>query len=142
MFGLLRIDLSIVTANQIVNRFRVQLIGMASIAIQTKDLTKKYGNSNAINKLSLDVMSGEIFGLLGHNGAGKTTTVNILTTLLEPTSGHAKVNGFDIASNADDVRRSIGYLPENVQFYDNLTLFENLQFFARLSGVTKPRSRI
>lgn len=113
-----------------------------NIAIQTKDLTKAYGTKKAVDKLNLSVKSGEIFGLLGHNGAGKTTTVNILTTLLEPTSGQATVQGFDIVSQADEVRRSIGYLPENVQFYDNLTLHENLQFFARLSGIAKPDKRI
>ncbi len=113
-----------------------------SVAIQTSGLSKTYGSNKALNKLDLTVKTGEIFGLLGHNGAGKTTTVNILTTLLEPTDGQATVNGFDIASSADDVRHSIGYLPENVQFYDNLTLLENLQFFARLSGVTTLDKRI
>jgi len=115
---------------------------MSDIAIQTKVLTKTYGTKHAIRNLSLNIQSGEVFGLLGHNGAGKTTTVNILTTLLEPTSGTATVNGFDITKNANEVRQSIGYLPENVQFYDNLTLLENLQFFARLSVVARPDKRI
>ena len=115
---------------------------MNDIAIQTKDLTKTYGAKHALKNLNLTVQSGEVFGLLGHNGAGKTTTVNILTTLLAPTSGRATVNGYDIVSKANEVRRSIGYLPENVQFYDNLTLLENLQFFARLSGVARPDKRI
>lgn len=115
---------------------------MSSVAIQTRNLGKRYGSKNALKKLNLSVNSGEIFGLLGHNGAGKTTTVNILTTLLEQTEGHASVNGFDITTKADDVRRSIGYLPENVQFYDNLTLAENLRFFGLLSGVSKLDKRI
>lgn len=115
---------------------------MTNIAIQTKNLSKVYAKNHALKELNLNVASGEIFGLLGHNGAGKTTTVNILTTLLEPTSGTALVNGADIAKKPDAVRRSIGYLPENVQFYDNLTLLENLQFFARLSGVARPDKRI
>jgi len=85
---------------------------------------------------------GEIFGFLGHNGAGKTTTVNILTTLLEPTAGTALVNGFDIIKDSLTVRRIIGYLPENVEFYDALTLMENLTFFAKLSGLSKPGQRI
>ena len=115
---------------------------MKDIAIQTTGLSKLYGTKEALKKLSLSVKTGEIFGLLGHNGAGKTTTVNILTTLLEPTNGRANVNSFDITKNANGVRQSIGYLPENVQFYDNLTLLENLQFFARLSGIDNPEKRI
>ena len=115
---------------------------MSDVAIETKNLSKSYDSKLALKKISLMVKSGEVFGLLGHNGAGKTTIVNILTTLLEPTDGRAKVNGFDITNEADDARRSIGYLPENVQFYDNLSLFENLQFFARLSGVASPEKRI
>jgi ABC-2 type transport system ATP-binding protein len=115
---------------------------MSDIAIQTKNLSKSYDSKPALNKLNLTVNKGEVFGLLGHNGAGKTTTVSILTTLLDPSDGQAKVNGFDIVTQADKVRRSIGYLPENVQFYDNLTLFENLQFFACLSGIASPDKRI
>lgn len=115
---------------------------MSEAAIQTKNLSKYYDSKPALKKLNLTVRPGEVFGLLGHNGAGKTTTVSILTTLLDPSDGEAKVNEFDIASQADDVRQSIGYLPENVQFYDNLTLFENLQFFARLSGMASPDKRI
>jgi ABC-2 type transport system ATP-binding protein len=115
---------------------------MTDIAITTTDLTKKYDDVTALDSVSLDVMEGEVFGLLGHNGAGKTTTVSILTTLLEPTSGTAVVNGHDVAEDSAGVRRSIGYLPENVQFYDGLTMFENLAFFARLSGIKKPADRI
>ena len=115
---------------------------MSEIVIQTNNLSKSYNSKPALKKLNLTLEAGEIFGLLGHNGAGKTTTVSILTTLLEPSDGEAKVNGFNIISEADAVRRSIGYLPENVQFYDNLTLFENLEYFARLSGLTSPNERI
>lgn len=115
---------------------------MSNIAIQTKNLTKAYGAKRAVKRLDMAVKEGEIFGLLGHNGAGKTTIVTMLTTLLEPTSGKAQVAGHDIVENADEVRKSIGYLPENVQFYDNLTLFENLQFFARMSGLLSPDKQI
>jgi ABC-2 type transport system ATP-binding protein len=115
---------------------------MSTLAIQTKQLKRTYGTKQAVKSLDLSVERGEIFGLLGHNGAGKTTIVTMLTTLLEPTSGEAFVNGHNIISEADAVRRSIGYLPENVQFYDNLTLQENLQFFARLSGFARPEKRI
>lgn len=83
-----------------------------------------------------------MFGLLGHNGAGKTTTVSILTSLLEASSGRAQVNGHDVVTDSLAVRKSIGYLPENVQFYDALTLHENLAFFARLSGISNPTGKI
>ncbi|ALO66680.1 ABC transporter ATP-binding protein [Arthrobacter alpinus] len=115
---------------------------MSNDAIATTGLAKRYGAQQALNELTLSVPVGEIFGLLGHNGAGKTTIVNILTTLLEPTSGTALIGGHDIRSAANQVRRTIGYLPENVQFYDNLTLGENLKFFARLSGIRTPGTRI
>lgn len=115
---------------------------MNELAIETKGLTKSYDKRQVVNDLNLEVENGQIFGLLGHNGAGKTTTVNILTTLLEKSSGSASVNGFDISSQGDKVRKSIGYLPENVQFYDNLTLLENLRFFGELSGLKKPDKRI
>jgi ABC-2 type transport system ATP-binding protein len=116
---------------------------MSEIAISAKRLCKTYGKGTlALSDLDLDIPAGEIFGFLGHNGAGKTTTVSILTTLLEPTSGSASVMGRDIAKESGLVRTMIGYLPENVQFYDNLTLYENLDFFARLSGLSKPGARI
>lgn len=115
---------------------------MNTLALQTKNLSKTYGAKESVKSLNLSVETGEIFGLLGHNGAGKTTTVTMLTTLLEPTSGSATVGGHSVTNDPDSVRRIIGYLPENVQFYDNLTLLENLDFFAKLSGVKNPKARI
>lgn len=115
---------------------------MNEIAIRTQGLTKTYGDTDAVRGLDLTVRRGEVFGLLGHNGAGKTTTVTMLTTLLEPTSGSIEIGGVDALTAPDDVRRIIGYLPENVQFYDNLTAMENLSFFAELSGLRRPRQRI
>lgn len=116
--------------------------GMTDIAIHTTGLSKSYGESTALRNLDLTIASGEIFGLLGHNGAGKTTTVNLLTTLLEPSAGTMQVAGVDTAADPNGVRGLIGYLPENVQFYDNLTTMENLRFFGRLSGLSKPDARI
>jgi ABC-type dipeptide/oligopeptide/nickel transport system ATPase component len=87
---------------------------MTNSAIATDNLSKSYGSTLALDALSLEVTAGEIFGLLGHNGAGKTTTVNVLTTLLEPTYGNAEVAGHSVTADAMGVRRSIGYLPENV----------------------------
>jgi ABC-2 type transport system ATP-binding protein len=114
----------------------------SNIIIDTKSLTKKYKNIIALDNLNLQVSRGEIFGFLGHNGAGKTTTVNILTTLLAPTSGSAKICGFDVNKDSLEVRKRIGYLPENVKFYENLTAYENLEFFAKLSGLKNPKSKI
>ncbi len=110
--------------------------------IKAVGLSKSYGDKQALSPLNLTINAGEIFGLLGHNGAGKTTTVNLLTTLLEPSAGSLEVAGFDGSKNGANLRKSIGYLPENVQFYDNLTTMENLHFFARLSGLSKPEARI
>jgi len=110
--------------------------------IFTETLTKTYDGTHALKKIDLTISEGEIFGLLGHNGAGKTTAVSILTTLLGASSGSARVCGFDVGRQSMDVRRSIGYLPENVEFYDRLTLEENLLYFARLSAIPDPRPRI
>lgn len=115
---------------------------MRHSAITTQRLTRTYGDTTAVTDLTLQIPVGEIFGLLGHNGAGKTTTVNMLTTLLPPTSGDGEVAGKSIVSDAAQVRSLIGYLPESVQFYDNLTLRENLRFFGRLSGLRRPDARI
>lgn len=115
---------------------------MTNIAIKASHVTKSYEDTKALDELTLEIEEGEIFGLLGHNGAGKTTTVSILTTLLDGFSGEASVNGYDVVDDSAAVRRFIGYLPENVQFYDSLTMHENLAFFARLSGIAKPEARI
>jgi ABC-2 type transport system ATP-binding protein len=112
------------------------------IAIAAKNITKNYGEKSALNGLNLSVNRGEIYGLLGHNGAGKTTTVSIFTTLIQPTSGEATINGHDIAKEASQVRNSIGYLPENVQLYEYLSVFENLEYLGKLSGLKNPRNRI
>jgi len=110
--------------------------------IDTFSLTKEYGAFAAVRNLELHVEEGEVFGFLGHNGAGKTTTINMLTTLLDPTSGTATVAGYDVVSESMSVRRQIGYLPENVQLYQSLSARENLTYFARLSGLAKPQKRI
>ncbi len=110
--------------------------------INTRELTKKYGEVAALNALDLTINKGEVFGLLGHNGAGKTTTVSILTTLIAPSSGSASVCGFDTQKEALEVQKRIGYLPENVKFYDSLTAFENLEYLAKLSGIKDPKAKI
>ncbi len=105
-------------------------------------LTQVFDGITAVDALSFDIAKGQIFGFLGHNGAGKTTTVQMLTTLAKPTSGTATVAGHDICADPLAVRRCIGYVPENVRLYDTLTAYENLLFFARLSGVANPKQRI
>lgn len=110
--------------------------------IQTNNLNHSYGSHSVLHDLNLSIAKGEIFGFLGHNGAGKTTTISILTTLLKPTSGSAKIAGFDSVLESLEVRRKIGYLPENVKFYDNLTAFENLEYLAKLSGVKNIKDKI
>jgi ABC-2 type transport system ATP-binding protein len=115
---------------------------MSTPAIQTDRLTRKYGDQVAVDQLSLTVAQGEIFGFLGHNGAGKTTTVNLLTTLILPTSGGAKIRGFDIVKDNLAVRQRIGYVPELVRLYNDLTVAENLRFFAALSGIKDISARI
>jgi len=103
--------------------------------IETHDLTKVYDKQTAVNRLSLKVNRGEIFGFLGPNGAGKTTTLLMLLGLSEPTSGSATVCGFDPTREPLKVKRLVGYLPENVGFYEDMTAVDNLHFVARLNGI-------
>jgi ABC-2 type transport system ATP-binding protein len=106
---------------------------MADNIIEVEHLTKKFKNFKAIDDISFKVEKGEIFGFLGPNGAGKSTTIRILTTLLRPTSGTARVGGFDIAKKQDDVRKHIGLVAEKIILYDRLTADENLEFFGRVN---------
>jgi ABC-2 type transport system ATP-binding protein len=106
--------------------------------IEIDDLHHDYGDREVLHGIDLTVETGAIFGFLGHNGAGKTTTLHILTTLLTPTSGSARVCGHDTVQERFEVQRVIGYVPENVRLYDHLTARENLRFFADLSGVDDP----
>ena len=103
--------------------------------IRTRGLTKRYGELTAVDRLDLDVYPGEVFGLLGPNGAGKTTTILMLLGLSEPTSGTARVVGLDPARRPLDVKRRVGYMPDNVGFYGTLTGRENLRYTARLNGL-------
>lgn len=108
----------------------------------TENLGKKYGDYSAVQDLSLEVKEGSIFGFLGHNGAGKTTTISMLTTLILPTSGKAYIGGHDVVKDNLKVRNLLGYLPESVSLYGDLTAVENLRFFGRLSGVKNIEARI
>lgn len=106
--------------------------------IETSALTRRFGSLIAVDRLTLSVEPGEVFGLLGPNGAGKSTAIKMLTTLLPPTSGAATVAGFSISRHASAVRRSIGYVPQMLSADASLTGYENLWVFARLYDV--PRS--
>lgn len=105
--------------------------------VETIDLCKKYGDIAAVDNLNLQVEEGIVYGLLGPNGAGKTTTILMLLGLTEPTSGKALVSGYDASRNPLQVKSMVGYLPDNVGFYDELTGEENLFYTAALNGVGK-----
>lgn len=105
--------------------------------IQVHDLTKRYGPITAIDRVGFDVASGEILGFLGPNGAGKTTTMRIVTGFVPATSGSVVVKGYDIVEHPLEVKRRIGYLPENPPVYAELTVSEYLRFTGRLKGVTR-----
>lgn len=104
--------------------------------IKIEKLTKQFGNTIAVNDISFEVNDGEIFGLLGENGAGKTTTMRMLATMLKPTSGTAKINGYDIVEQPSEVRKHVGILfGGEAGLYDRLTARENIAYFAELSGM-------
>lgn len=103
--------------------------------IVTRNLTKRYAAITAVQDLNLEIRSGEIFGLLGPNGAGKTTTILMLLGLTEPTGGQALVKGLDATRHPLEVKRIVGYLPDNVGFYDDLTARENLLYTASLNQI-------
>jgi ABC-2 type transport system ATP-binding protein len=104
-------------------------------ALETQNLTKKFGNFVAVNAVNISVATGEIFGLLGRNGAGKTTLIKMLTTLLPATSGTASINGYDISGQPSQVRRMLGYVPQGLSADGELTGYENLRLFASLYDI-------
>jgi ABC-2 type transport system ATP-binding protein len=110
-------------------------------AIEVQKIVKRFGDFTAVNGVSFTVEPGEIFGLLGPNGAGKSTLIRMLTTLLSPTSGTARVGGFDIVARANDVRRAIGVIPQAMTSDLELTVRENLLIHAKLYGVPRDRRK-
>jgi ABC-2 type transport system ATP-binding protein len=109
--------------------------------IETKNLTKNYGTLTAVDDLSLTIKDGDIFGFIGPNGAGKTTTMRILVTLLEPTRGTAFINGLDVTKDGKKVRRLVGYMPDFMGVYDDLKVFEYLEFFAAAFGIERKKRK-
>lgn len=108
---------------------------MENPVIQLSRVTKKYGDFTAVDQLNLSIHKGEIFGLLGPNGAGKSTAILMLMGLTEPSSGNVEVCGINSTTNPIEVKRKVGYLPEDVGFYDDLTGMENLIYTAQLNGL-------
>ena len=112
-----------------------------SAVVETQNLTKRYHDKLAVNALNLTVQEGEIFGFLGPNGAGKTTTILMLLGLTEATSGRASVCGFDPTRESLEVKRRVGYLPENPGFYEDISARENLLYMARLNRIPEDEAR-
>jgi ABC-2 type transport system ATP-binding protein len=110
--------------------------------IYTQNLVKRYGKTNAVKNLNLHIRRGTVFGIVGENGAGKTTTLSMLATLTSPTSGRAYINGYEVSKNPQDVRRSIGYMPDSFGVYDDITAEEYLQFYADCYGVPQTLTKI
>jgi len=111
----------------------------AAIAIETRALSKQYGQKRVVNDVSLAVREGEIFGFLGPNGSGKSTTIKMLCGLVRPTSGSASICGFDVDRQGDELRRTIGYMSQSFALYGDLTVSENLQFYGRAYGLSAAR---
>ncbi len=110
--------------------------------IEVSQLTKYYGNHLAVDHISFKAKSGEIVGLLGPNGAGKTTTMRMLTGFMPPSDGSAKLDGFDIIEESMEARRSVGYLPEHVPIYPDMTVRGYVTFWAKLRGVKQARPKV
>ena len=108
---------------------------MSDLAIRTRALRKTFGALVAVEALDLEVPRGEVFGLLGPNGSGKTTTIRMLCGLLTPTSGEATVVGYDIRTQAERLRLDIGYMSQRFGLYDELTVYENIRFYATVYGL-------
>ncbi|OGC04970.1 hypothetical protein A2276_03340 [candidate division WOR-1 bacterium RIFOXYA12_FULL_43_27] len=107
------------------------------LAIETKKLTKKFGENVAVNALDLQINVGEIFGLVGPDGAGKSTTMRLISTAMAPTEGEASVLGLDVKTKEEEIRDRIGYMPQRFALYGDLTVDENIDFFAEIYGVPK-----
>ena len=110
---------------------------MSEKIIQVENLTKQFGDFTAVKGISFDVYKGEIFGFLGANGAGKTTAMKMLIGISNPTAGEALVAGFDVKTNAERVKKSIGYMSQKFSMYDDLTVKENITFFGGIYGLTR-----
>ncbi|TXE20302.1 ABC transporter ATP-binding protein [Psychroserpens burtonensis] len=107
--------------------------------IQVKSLTKMFGDFTAVDAITFDIEKGEIFGFLGANGAGKTTAMKMLIGISKPTSGEAKVAGFDVYKQTEDIKKNIGYMSQKFALYDDLTVKENITFFGGIYGLSRKK---
>jgi len=112
-----------------------------ALSIRVRDLSKCFGDFCAVDRITFSVEKGRIFGFLGANGAGKTTAIRMLTGLLQPTSGSAEVAGFDVYTEAEKIKRNIGYMSQKFSLYDDLTVTENIRFYAGIYGLGKSAIR-
>lgn len=110
-------------------------------SITADKLTKKFGNFTAVDAITFDVKEGEIFGFLGANGAGKTTAMRILCGLSYPTAGQARVAGFDVYKQQEEIKKSIGYMSQKFSLYENLTVSENIEFYGGVYGLRRKEIR-
>jgi drug efflux transport system ATP-binding protein len=114
---------------------------MSDLAIEVKELTRRFGAFVAVDRVTFDVKQGEVFGFLGANGAGKTTAIRMLIGLLQPTGGAARVAGYDVAKQAEEVKRSIGYMSQRFSLYEDLTPRENIRLYGGIYGLTRAQIR-
>src|SRR6186713_2425900 len=112
-----------------------------SVIVRTEGLVKRYATTVAVAGVDLDVEEGEIFGLVGPNGAGKSTTFRILATLLQPSAGVAEIAGWSVTRNPDQVRRVLGFMPDVFGVYDDMKVWEYLDFFGRCYGLSAAQRR-
>ncbi len=112
---------------------------MSESAVVLRDLEKRFGDFIAVNRISLEVRRGEIFGFLGPNGAGKSTTIRMLCGIITPTAGEGTVAGLDVRTQSEEIKQNIGYMSQRFSLYDDLTVEENLDFYAGIYGLTGAR---
>ncbi len=115
---------------------------MSEAVIQVKELSKHFGSKTAVNKVSLTVNQGDIFGFLGPNGSGKTTTIRLLCGLLTPDHGEGHCLGYDIRTQATQIKREVGYMTQRFSFYEDLTIRENLEFVARIYAMRRLKTAV
>jgi len=112
-----------------------------TLAIEVRDLSRRFGSFTAVDAISVDVEAGEVFGFLGANGAGKTTAIRMLIGLLEPSAGSARVAGYDVITQSDEVRKRIGYMSQRFSLYDDLTVRENITLYGGIYGLADAEIR-
>jgi ABC-2 type transport system ATP-binding protein len=113
-----------------------------AVVIKTNKLTKRFGDFTAVNEISFEVFKGEIFGFLGANGAGKTTAMRMLTGLSKPTSGSGSVAGFDVYKQTENIKKNIGYMSQKFSLYEDLTVFENINFYGGIYGLSDQQIKL